>query len=280
VTDNFTAIGGANQFFKAFGGPAMGVESGNLCYNIGVNYANNTNYSFESPDYSAAIAAKACNTINVSFNVVGKIRASDVFIFCVYNSSWTCYTVTPTTTATTYTITLANTYKKYSFDLYTGSTGSLSTKYVHIDWFKINCATSLPIELILFEGEKGNLLTWSTASELNNDYFILESSVDGVEWKPVATLNGSGTSMTENNYQFTDNYFVPDTINYYRLSQVDFDGARRIYTDKMVAIDNRQRLKYIVKTVDFLGRGIPIDTPGIVLVIYQDGTIEKILNEE
>jgi len=84
----------------------------------------------------------------------------------------------------------------------------------------------LPIELLYFTGRntsKGNLLEWSTATELNNDYFTLERSRNGIDFIDIARVNGAGTSLSQLNYNYLDTH-AAEGINYYRLKQTDYDG--------------------------------------------------------
>lgn len=85
----------------------------------------------------------------------------------------------------------------------------------------------LPIELLNFEAllnEDGTVsLTWVTASEINNDYFLIEKSSDGEDWISLSQIDGQGNSSIEKKYSFTDNT-VQIGVNYYRLKQTDFDG--------------------------------------------------------
>lgn len=85
--------------------------------------------------------------------------------------------------------------------------------------------TTLPIELTDFKGEEHsgyNQLSWTTKSEVNNDYFVIESSKDGKEFFPIGRREGAGNTSRENKYEYTDKEFYPKT--YYRLKQVDFNG--------------------------------------------------------
>lgn len=95
------------------------------------------------------------------------------------------------------------------------------------DFRDVSELISLPIELMKFEAIKRNqtaLLVWKTSSEINNDYFIIERSINGTEFIEVARINGAGNSNEELEYQVIDN--TPNLgVNYYRLKQVDFDGA-------------------------------------------------------
>lgn len=67
-------------------------------------------------------------------------------------------------------------------------------------------------------------LAWATASELNAESFIIERSSNGKEYFPIGTKAASGNSSVRQDYTFTDtNPFIGRT--YYRLRQVDYDGA-------------------------------------------------------
>ncbi|HET6993254.1 MAG TPA: T9SS type A sorting domain-containing protein [Bacteroidia bacterium] len=84
----------------------------------------------------------------------------------------------------------------------------------------------LPVELISFKSNCSNgreLLSWATASEINNDYFTVERSDDGISFRDIGTVAGAGTSSQQHNYSFTDPEPVAATI-YYRLRQTDFNG--------------------------------------------------------
>ncbi|MCU0433374.1 MAG: T9SS type A sorting domain-containing protein [Bacteroidia bacterium] len=87
--------------------------------------------------------------------------------------------------------------------------------------------TPLPVELISFTGTSENdhhVLRWTTATEQNNDYFILERSTDGLYFHPIATIDGAGNSTQPIHYVQID-AFPKRGENYYRLRQVDFNGA-------------------------------------------------------
>ncbi|MEM7370961.1 MAG: T9SS type A sorting domain-containing protein [Bacteroidota bacterium] len=87
--------------------------------------------------------------------------------------------------------------------------------------------SAFPVEFDKFEGvvKNGyNELSWSTASELNNDYFVLEKSQDGVEFQAVNQIDGAGTSQASLNYTTRD-YTPFPKLTFYRLKQVDFNGT-------------------------------------------------------
>lgn len=89
----------------------------------------------------------------------------------------------------------------------------------------------LPVDLISFNAEcKDNnvSINWVTATEINNDYFILEKSEDLINFHEIAKIPGNGFSNKEIFYSFVDEKFVSG-INYYRLKQVDYDGTTKKY---------------------------------------------------
>ena len=92
---------------------------------------------------------------------------------------------------------------------------------------------ALPVKLVYFTADKGasNVasLKWATASELDNAYFEVERSADGLNWDKLVQVTGAGTTTQEELYSYTDD--TPLTgVNYYRLKQVDVDG-NFVYTN-------------------------------------------------
>jgi hypothetical protein len=67
------------------------------------------------------------------------------------------------------------------------------------------------------------LTKWSTASEINNDFFTLERSKDGVNFEKLKTVPGAGNSDRIVNYAEKDEEPL-NGISYYRLKQTDYDG--------------------------------------------------------
>ena len=87
----------------------------------------------------------------------------------------------------------------------------------------------VPVELTYFDvtpKEKQNLLTWETASELNNHFFEVQRSINGSDFTSIDIVYGNGTTQEISNYSFSDYDIGPQQISYfYRLMQVDFDGT-------------------------------------------------------
>ena len=85
------------------------------------------------------------------------------------------------------------------------------------------------MELLSFDAKLLNtesaLLSWETASETDNDHFDLERSPDGKNFKKIGEVKGKGTSSILHEYEFKDVFgFMTNTILYYRLKQVDYNG--------------------------------------------------------
>ncbi len=104
-------------------------------------------------------------------------------------------------------------------------------------------AEILPIELLYFNAVCNNdvaEINWSTASEINNDYFNIEKCRDDAcivsdDWKIVTNIDGAGTSNIQHDYFVIDENPY-NGISYYRLKQTDYDGEYE-YSD-IVAISN------------------------------------------
>ena len=134
---------------------------------------------------------------------------------------------------------------------------------------------ALPVELLYFEGNAYgtvNYLEWATATEHNSSHFVVEKSIDGWEWQPIGQLTAAINSTQELRYNLTDDNVMP-VLNYYRLRQFDTDGANEEYGP--IAIDNRQRIKQVIRTINLLGQQVDENATGIIIEIYEDGSIRK-----
>lgn len=94
-----------------------------------------------------------------------------------------------------------------------------------------DCASltaALPVEMLYFNSkvqDKQALLQWATATELNNEGFEVQRSTDGRNFAKIGWVSGQGTTQEQQTYAFTDDAILPNTIYYYRLKQMDFDGT-------------------------------------------------------
>ncbi|MFM7023085.1 MAG: T9SS type A sorting domain-containing protein [Flavobacteriales bacterium] len=87
-----------------------------------------------------------------------------------------------------------------------------------------SAGSPLPVKLVEFRALSHPSfveLQWSTASEINNDYFSVEASNDGLSFLEKGRIAGAGNSSALQYYSFRDEA----KALYYRLKQVDFNGA-------------------------------------------------------
>jgi len=93
------------------------------------------------------------------------------------------------------------------------------------------CSVSMPVDWLLPVTTKllneTTYITWSIASQLNNDKYIIEHSHpesfrDGRNFSPIGEITGDGTSNETKHYEYI--HSSPSIgINYYRIKQVDYD---------------------------------------------------------
>ncbi len=111
---------------------------------------------------------------------------------------------------------------------------------------------SLPVELIEQKAEcidQGVLISWTTASEVNNDYFQIEKSEDLKVWNVVDVVKGNGNSNSVVNYQLIDPK-VNSNTSYYRIKQVDYDGKFEYFQILSVSCEKNSGILEIVNTIN------------------------------
>lgn len=100
----------------------------------------------------------------------------------------------------------------------------------------------LPIDLSSFSAKINEqyqvVLDWMTNSELNNDYFILAHSLNGVDFSEIGKVKGAGTSQTPTTYTF-DHQTPTIGINYYQITQVDYDGSATMLGTVVIDVDSK-----------------------------------------
>lgn len=103
-----------------------------------------------------------------------------------------------------------------------------------------------PVELATFSanklGDDKVTLDWTTSSEINNDFFQVERSADGKNFELLGIVAGHGNSTEEINYNYIDTKPLYGN-NYYRLKQVDFDGAFEYSDIRVVRFEDNFEFK-------------------------------------
>lgn len=259
----------------------------------GYTYDNsqNTTYTSQVFDLSDCVGV-----MTVSFSINGEIENNYDYLYFEYTVNGTTWITVDDFTGVensvlTYT-SIPSIATQFRFRLETdGSVNTYCTNYhwlfgcqnyaiyyYDIEGFTIDCDEVLPIELYSFTGKStsnGNLLEWTTLSESNNDYFKLEYSSDGYFWETISVQQGSESSTEELYYNYTHRNFE-DTINYYRLTQVDLNGESETFD--IISIDNTKDVE-VVYRYNTIGQEVNKDTKGIQIVVYSNGRVEKILKK-
>ena len=143
---------------------------------------------------------------------------------------------------------------------------------------------ALPVELSAFDAraeEESVLIEWMTATEINNSHFVIERATDGVHFESIATVLGQGNS-TQNNYYQTYDDTPQAGINYYRLKQVDFDGAFTYSEVKAVNFDKAvtgEISLYPVPANDVINVAFETADESQIVVNFYDMTGTLILSE-
>ena len=180
-----------------------------------------------------------------------------------------------TTGPSTITLTMPTGITQLAVDIYCRINSAGEEWWIdNIQLLEIN---PLPIELIEFAGTADNthnLLTWKTATELNNDYYIIERSIDGTLWQVIDKQSGAGTTSSASTYSHRDKTYISTATNYYRLTQVDFNGNQ--YTYDPIAIDNKHTNLTISHITNLLGQQVNPDAVGYLLIHYDTGLVQKV----
>jgi hypothetical protein len=138
-----------------------------------------------------------------------------------------------------------------------------------------NTGFALPIDLVYFKAEYEENkvdVEWMVASEVRNDYFEVQRSINCLDWEVIAKLDGLGTHNFEVVYNYIDHEPLIG-VSYYRLKQVDYDDKFEVFHPVSVII-NKEDLE-IYKTINLMGQEIDQHYKGIVIDIYSNGTMAK-----
>ncbi len=103
--------------------------------------------------------------------------------------------------------------------------------------------TGLPVELSRFEGQVqgcNTVITWFAESEDNFSHYELEWSGDGRNFQEIASIDGLGSTINGQAYQYFDEQAA--VYNYYRLKMIDIDGTSEY--SKVIYIETNCKDEY------------------------------------
>jgi len=112
---------------------------------------------------------------------------------------------------------------------------------------EVLCGITLGVDfnfIRLVEKEFHLNLQWSTSSEYNNKGFHVERSRDSKNFQEIAFVEGHNFSEKEINYEYDDNEVESGVVYYYRLKQIDNNGAYK-YSNIVSGILDRSNAEHI-----------------------------------
>ena len=137
-------------------------------------------------------------------------------------------------------------WESKGFSICTGSTVGIGgmgcitgtyTTYTHATFGSVSGVNPLPVTWLSFTANQVNNnvhLIWETVFEINNDYFTIERSENGIEFMSLGTIQGAGNSATTVSYEFFDERPTIG-LSYYRIKQTDINGSKDY--SKLIAIE-------------------------------------------
>lgn len=170
---------------------------------------NDSSIDVGTTDTSVGVFTTLLVSINDSLQVSG------------YPEEWTEYTIVLSGVA-------ENSTGRIAFRYYVTDAGftAINSSYIGLDDVSYNAI--LPVTFNSFNGTiKDNkvLLNWSTSNEINNKGYDVERSINGKDFSAIGFVKSNGNTSGVTNYAYTDASKLPSGVLYYRLKQIDLDGA-------------------------------------------------------
>jgi len=123
----------------------------------------------------------------------------------------------------------------------------------------------MPITLTSFNAVTINesvQIKWSTANEINNNYFTVERSIDGLNFEILESINGAGNSNVMQQYETVDKNPYKG-ISYYRLKQTDYNGEFTYSEIRAVNLQETQ-LQFVIYPNPSSGVELFVDLTGVI----------------
>jgi hypothetical protein len=141
--------------------------------------------------------------------------------------------------------------------------------------------SALPVTWLSFraalEGDDVQL-SWSTASESNNEGFDVQRSENGRDWQTIGFVPGAGTTSEVTNYSYTDP--TPSTLNaqliYYRLQQRDYDGTTDYSPIRVIQLGTQSGIRVFPNPADeavTVAFAEPLEKRGTLQLFNQNGRL-------
>jgi hypothetical protein len=120
------------------------------------------------------------------------------------------------------------------------------------DTFNVKVTNALPVRLVSFNGTVTSQdyisLNWQTAEEKNADYFAIERSLNGIDFKEIGRVKARGNATEDLFYSFTDKHAASlnSKILYYRLREVDFDAKSQLSRIIAVQLNDSESMDVVI----------------------------------
>lgn len=122
------------------------------------------------------------------------------------------------------------------------------------------------------QNKKEVKLVWTTITERDNDYFLVQRSRNGLDFETIGLVDGNGTTEWEMNYDFIDP--APyNGLSYYRLEQIDYNGHGD--NTQLKAVEITMEEPVIVSSYNLMGQSINENYTGVVIDLFDDGSTRK-----
>ncbi len=127
--------------------------------------------------------------------------------------------------------------------------GFYKTSFSPFTFGRKNLVNSLPIELLDFKAnyikqDKSVALLWTTLSESNTDYFTIEKTMDGKEYKKIGQVKAAGNSNEKVEYNWVD-FDTQEGLSYYQIKEYDLDGTLAFTSDLESVNVNNEVMDYL-----------------------------------
>jgi len=270
---NVSSVAGATDYIWSFpSGWNMNYPgSGNNCSACSYSVSGSTGSGSGSVTVAASNACGSSANSSMTINIVnGSVPATPVisgptnpnagssvqYVASTNNATgfnWivpTGWTITSGAGSSTITVTVGNQGQNGNITAQAttfcnGGTNPAGTK-------SVSPSEPLPVKLVRFEvldQENYALLKWTTATELNNDYFEIQRSVNGFDFEKIGVVKGNGTKYSTSQYTFRDENYssIRSSEFYYRFKQIDYNGDFEF--SPIVGINKDVKDKKVVRSI-------------------------------
>ena len=240
------------QQLKVTSGSDLTIKAGTLFYVSGLSLTPSADYTLSNTALTQATVptiAPTNSNINRVYQFSGIIAPFTGSIQINYQDAELNSILEPSLVLSTYSGTAWNAYATNNTrDGVNNTVITTSLSAIAINELTLsNGNIVLPLIWQSFTVSKQNnsaVLMWTTAQERNTQTFIVQQSIDGVNWNDLSSMPASGTKNTPSFYSYTHNK-PSNGINYYRILQLDSDG-KYTYSDIRSANFSIEEAPFIV----------------------------------